>query len=61
MTTATALRVPKSPPGSARIGSADARWARWWNIQIKVNPTKVYDQMGRPVECMDDVICGWFF
>ena len=20
-------------------------WARWWNTQIKVNPTKVYDQM----------------
>ena len=25
------------------------RWARWWNIQIKVNPTQVYDQLGHPV------------
>ena len=25
-------------------------WARWWNCQIKVNPTQVYDQLGRPVQ-----------
>ena len=26
------------------------RWARWWNTQIKVNPTQVIDQMNHPVE-----------
>ena len=25
------------------------RWARWWNTQIKVNPTQVHGQMGNPV------------
>ena len=25
------------------------RWARWWNTEIKVNPTQVYEHMGRPV------------
>ena len=25
-------------------------WARWWNTQIKVNPTQFYQHMGRPVE-----------
>ena len=25
-------------------------WARWWNTQIKVNPTQVHEQMGIPVE-----------
>ena len=24
-------------------------WARWWNIQIKVNPTQVHEQLGHPV------------
>ena len=24
-------------------------WARWWNTQIKVNPTKVHEQMGHTV------------
>ena len=24
-------------------------WAKWWNTQIKVNQTQVYDQMGHPV------------
>ena len=24
------------------------RWARWWNTQIKVNPTQVHEQMGHP-------------
>ena len=28
-----------------RLGS----WARWWNREIKVNPTQVYEDMGRPV------------
>ena len=24
-------------------------WPRWWSTQIKVNPTKVHEQMGHPV------------
>ena len=28
-----------------RLGS----WARWWNTEIKVNPTQVYEHMGRLV------------
>ena len=24
-------------------------WARWWNPEIKLNPTQVYEHMGRPV------------
>ena len=28
-----------------RLGS----WARWWNTEIKVNPTQVYEHMGHPV------------
>ena len=28
-----------------RLGS----WARLWNTEIKVNPTQVYEHMGRPV------------
>ena len=24
-------------------------WTRWWISKIKVNPTRVYDQLGRPV------------
>ena len=24
-------------------------WARWWNTQIKANPTQVHEQMGHPV------------
>ena len=31
-----------------RLGS----WARVWNTQIKVNPTQVYNHMGRPVEML---------
>ena len=26
------------------------RWATWWNIQIKVNPTQVHDHELHPVE-----------
>ena len=29
-----------------RLGS----WARWWNIEIKVNPTTVYEDMCHPVQ-----------
>ena len=25
------------------------KWLRWWDIQIKVNPTQVHNQMGHPV------------
>ena len=35
-----------------RMGS----WARWWNMQIKVNPTPVHVQMGHPVLCCKPVI-----
>ena len=28
-----------------RLGS----WARWGNTEIQVNPTQVYEDMGRPV------------
>ena len=31
-----------------RLGS----WAGWWNTQIKVNPTQIHEQMGRPIYCM---------
>ena len=24
-------------------------WASWWNMQIKVNPTQVYEQLRHPV------------
>ena len=26
-----------------------SNWARWWNTQIKVNPTQVLEQMNHPV------------
>ena len=29
------------------------KWARWWNIQIEVNPTQVCDQLGRPIIYME--------
>ena len=25
-------------------------WERWWNTEIKVNPTQVYEHMGSPVQ-----------
>ena len=28
-------------------------WARWWNIQIKVNPTQVHDHQPHPVDHSD--------
>ena len=28
-----------------RLGS----WASWWKTEIKVNPTQVYEDMGRPI------------
>ena len=43
--TNSALANGKRAGVAGRAGS----WARWWNTQIKVNLTKVYDQTGRPV------------
>ena len=31
-----------------RLGS----WASWWNTEIKVNPTQVYEDMGHPVQSL---------
>ena len=25
------------------------KWARWWNTQMKINPTQVHEQMGHPI------------
>ena len=30
-------------------------WATWWNTEIKVIPTQVHEDMGRPVEAWDIV------
>ena len=30
-------------------------WATWWNTEIKVIPTQVHEDMGRPVETWDIV------
>ena len=33
-------------------------WAKWWNTQIKVNPTHVHEQMGHPVSKLPWLLCG---
>ena len=33
-------------------------WARWRNSQVKVNPTKVYNQLGHPLY---NFTCTWIF
>ena len=39
--------LPQGLPGSAM---ADGNLAKWWNIEIHVNPTHVSDHQPHPVE-----------
>ena len=44
------LVVPPSAQFCLVIGQKwQCSWARWWNTQIKVNPTQVHEKMNHPV------------
>ena len=38
-----------SAGADGNLAEAADSWARWWKVEIKVNPTQVYEDMGRPV------------
>ena len=41
---------PILPGGMGIWQKRPGKWARWWNTQIKINPTQVHKQMGHPVQ-----------